>query len=76
MWFFLTLAALGLLAYLAMTGRAARTREAARRNADLARKTVPTSPYTEAEDLVACPLCGMFVPQGRAQACGREGCPF
>jgi hypothetical protein len=76
MWLYAVLAALAVLAYFAMTGRAVRLREGARRNADLARKTVATSPRMEAEDLVSCPVCHMFVPQGQASACGREGCPF
>jgi hypothetical protein len=63
------------LIYFAMLGRAVRRTEQ-RGTSPHERKTVSTAPGNGAEDLIACPVCGTYVPSGRAQACGREGCPF
>lgn len=31
---------------------------------------------TDVEDMVECRVCGAFVPQRGAAACGRGGCPY
>jgi hypothetical protein len=28
------------------------------------------------QDMETCSICGTFVPNGSARACGREGCPY
>jgi len=33
-------------------------------------------PAVEAVDMVACPVCGDYVPAKGARSCGRSGCPY
>ncbi|HVC52810.1 MAG TPA: hypothetical protein VND87_12395 [Stellaceae bacterium] len=39
-----------------------------------AQRTAASPPRVEAEDLVACPVCGAYVAQS-ARRCGRPTCP-
>lgn len=31
---------------------------------------------TKAEEMVQCPVCQAYVPEGSATNCGREACPY
>ena len=30
----------------------------------------------DVQDMESCPVCGTFVPNASAKACGRSGCPY
>ena len=42
------------------------------------RRKKPPSPAEDpaTENLVACAVCGTFVPSWGTKSCGREGCPY
>ncbi len=51
-----------------------RQREMPRRRAPEARADEP--PAADVEDMVACRVCGAYVPAKRTPRCGRPDCPF
>lgn len=34
------------------------------------------TPDPDVQDMESCPVCGTFVPNASAKACGRDGCPY
>ncbi len=41
-----------------------------------AKKQVRQNQTDEAADMIPCPKCGVYVPEGEAANCGRDGCPY
>ena len=50
--------------------------DAASRRAPSRRRRRRGGAAAEAEEMVACALCGTFVPARNARSCGRDDCPW
>lgn len=50
--------------------------DAASRRAPSRRRRRSGGAAAEAEEMVACALCGTFVPARNARSCGRDDCPW
>jgi len=47
-----------------------------RRSARPIGSTRPEPPDSKTQDMESCAVCGTFVPNASARACGRKGCPY
>ncbi len=46
------------------------------KHARKATKAASRPKIPDAEDMVKCPVCGVYVSSGTGASCGREGCPY